>query len=80
MFSLVANVSVEELSIEWEKLCDASTSLPGVKERAKLAGVKLAIWSDLDFGTEIELTIPAAIAYGKLPVARRSMSSEQETR
>jgi signal transduction histidine kinase/ligand-binding sensor domain-containing protein len=39
--------------------------LPGMRERAELAGGKLAVWSELDSGTEVELTIPAAIAYGK---------------
>jgi hypothetical protein len=32
-------------------------------ERAKLAGGKLEVWSKLDSGTEIELSIPAASAY-----------------
>jgi len=31
-------------------------------ERAKLVGGKLAVWSELDAGTEIELSIPAATA------------------
>ena len=39
--------------------------LPGMQERAKLAGGKLAIWSELDSGSEIELTVPGAIAYDK---------------
>jgi len=39
--------------------------LPGLNERAELAGVKLAVWSRADLGTEIELTIPASIAYIK---------------
>jgi len=39
--------------------------LPGMRERAELVGGKLAVWSALDSGTEIELTIPAAIAYAK---------------
>jgi nitrate/nitrite-specific signal transduction histidine kinase len=42
-------------------------------ERAKLVGGKLAVWSELDSGTEAELTIPASIAYAKSQVARRSM-------
>ena len=37
--------------------------LPGMRERAKLAGGKLALWSELDTGTEAELTIPASVAY-----------------
>jgi signal transduction histidine kinase/ligand-binding sensor domain-containing protein len=42
--------------------------LPGIRERAKLVGGKLAIWSELDSGTEIELTVPASAAYAKSPV------------
>jgi len=34
-------------------------------ERAKLAGGKLVVWSELGFGTEVELTIPASRAYAK---------------
>ena len=37
--------------------------LPGMRERAKLAGGKLTVWSEPDSGTEIELTIPADLAY-----------------
>ena len=39
--------------------------LYGMKERAKLVGGKLTIWSEVDSGTEIELIIPASRAYGK---------------
>ncbi|MBV8436106.1 MAG: hypothetical protein JOY95_01160 [Silvibacterium sp.] len=41
--------------------------LPGMRERAKLAGGKLTVRSKLDSGTEIELTIPASTAYSKSP-------------
>jgi signal transduction histidine kinase len=37
--------------------------LPGMRERAKLVGGELEIWSQLDSGTEIELRVPASIAY-----------------
>ena len=37
--------------------------LPGMRERAKLVGGNLTIWTELDSGTEIELTIPGARAY-----------------
>jgi signal transduction histidine kinase/ligand-binding sensor domain-containing protein len=37
--------------------------LRGMRERAKLAGGEFAIWSEVDSGTEIELTIPASRAY-----------------
>jgi signal transduction histidine kinase len=46
--------------------------LPGMHERAKLVGGKLALWSELNSGTEAELTIPASIAYAKSSAARRS--------
>jgi signal transduction histidine kinase len=34
--------------------------LPGMRERAELVGGNLAVWSELDAGTQIELTIPSA--------------------
>jgi len=37
--------------------------LPGMRERAKLIGGKLTVWSELDSGTEVELSIPASRAY-----------------
>ena len=37
--------------------------LRGIRERAKLIGGKLTVWSELDAGTEVELSIPAARAY-----------------
>jgi signal transduction histidine kinase len=37
--------------------------LHGMRERAKLVGGKLAVWSELGSGTEIELTIPGSAAY-----------------
>jgi signal transduction histidine kinase len=36
---------------------------PGMRERAKLSGGKLAIYSRRDAGTEVELIIPAIHAY-----------------
>ena len=54
--------------------------LPGMHERAKLVGGKLSVWSELDSGTEAELTIPASVAYAKPPAVRRSMASGQENR
>jgi ligand-binding sensor domain-containing protein/signal transduction histidine kinase len=38
--------------------------LRGMRERAEVAGGKLTIWSAPDGGTEVELTIPSAKAYG----------------
>jgi len=47
--------------------------LAGMRERAELVGGNLTIWSELDSGAEIELTIPASVAYAKPPTARRSI-------
>lgn len=44
--------------------------LHGMRERAKLVGGTFEVWSQLDAGTEIELTIPAANAYAKSPISR----------
>jgi len=41
--------------------------LHGMHERAKIAGGKLTIWSELGSGTEIELSIPAVRAYTQPP-------------
>jgi len=41
--------------------------LPGIRERARRLGGKLEIWSSARAGTEIELTIPGALAYGTAP-------------
>jgi signal transduction histidine kinase len=37
--------------------------LNGMRERAKLVGGDLTVWSEVDAGTEVELCIPAGIAY-----------------
>jgi len=34
-----------------------------MRERAKLLGGQLEVWSELNSGTEIQLSIPASIAY-----------------
>jgi signal transduction histidine kinase/ligand-binding sensor domain-containing protein len=49
--------------------------LPGLRERAKIAGGKLTVWSEVGAGTEVELQIPAGAAYAKAP--RRSWLSEK---
>ena len=43
--------------------------LSGMHERAKLVGGTLEVWSELESGTEIELCIPASVAY--IPAATR---------
>ena len=37
--------------------------LPGMRERADSLGAQMEVWSESGAGTEIQLTIPAAIAY-----------------
>ena len=37
--------------------------LPGIRERAQRIGAGLEFWSEAGAGTEVELTIPASIAY-----------------
>jgi ligand-binding sensor domain-containing protein/signal transduction histidine kinase len=51
--------------------------LRGMRERAKLLGGKLAVWSELDSGTEFELRIPASRAYETSPARRRSWLAEK---
>jgi len=38
--------------------------LPGMRERAKEFGGKVKVWSESGLGTEVELSVPASIAYG----------------
>jgi signal transduction histidine kinase/ligand-binding sensor domain-containing protein len=45
--------------------------LPGMRERAKSFGGQLEVWSEHGAGTEIELSVPGAIAYGKSEPPRR---------
>ena len=45
--------------------------LPGMRERSKGFGGKLEVWSEHGAGTEIELSVPGAIAYGKSEPRRR---------
>jgi ligand-binding sensor domain-containing protein/signal transduction histidine kinase len=54
--------------------------LRGMRERAKLLGGKLAVWSEFDSGTEVELLIPAARAYEKSTGTRSSWFARMWTR
>ena len=38
--------------------------LPGMRERAKGIRGQLDVWSEEGAGTEVELTLPASVAYG----------------
>jgi signal transduction histidine kinase len=49
----------------------------GMSERAKLLGGKLTVWSELDSGTEVELSIPAANVYATSDGRRRSWLAEK---
>ena len=37
--------------------------LPGMRERAEIVGGHLEVWSKLNSGTQVELSIPGTIAY-----------------
>jgi signal transduction histidine kinase len=39
--------------------------LLGMRERAKRIGAQLDFWSEAGAGTEVELTVPASVAYAK---------------
>jgi ligand-binding sensor domain-containing protein/signal transduction histidine kinase len=49
----------------------------GMRERAKLLGGKLTVWSEVETGTEVELSIPAANAYVTPDGRRRSWLAEK---
>jgi len=51
--------------------------MPGMQERAKLVGGTLTISSELDSGTQIEIAIPAALAYMKASAAHPTGISGQ---
>ena len=53
--------------------------LQGMRERSKLIGGKLTVWSELDSGTEVELSVPASHAYEKFSTSRRSWLIEKLT-
>jgi hypothetical protein len=50
-----------------------------MRERAELVGGKLVVWSELNLGTEIALTVPASIAYTKSPATPQLMFSRRGT-
>jgi signal transduction histidine kinase len=56
--------------------------LRGMRERAQSLGGELTIWSEVNSGTEIDLTVPSSIAYAKpalsglpIPTKRRQTRS-----
>jgi ligand-binding sensor domain-containing protein/signal transduction histidine kinase len=40
--------------------------LQGMRERSERAGGTLSVWSERNVGTEVEVTIPAQVAYGRI--------------
>ena len=50
--------------------------LHGMRERAKLSGGQFTVWSDLESGTALELSIPASKAYATAPVTRSWFSEK----
>jgi len=53
--------------------------LPGMRERAKNFGGKMEVWSEAGAGTEIELTVPAATAYGANAGSAFRLSGKKRT-
>jgi signal transduction histidine kinase len=45
--------------------------IPGMRERAQRIGAHLNFWSEMGAGAEVELTVPASIAYQKRRNGRR---------
>jgi signal transduction histidine kinase len=52
--------------------------LAGIRERAQLMGGNVELWSNLGSGTEVELTVPASIAYDAGRSRRSSSSSDKD--
>ena len=48
-----------------------------MRERAKVVGGTLAVWSEFGSGTEVELSIPASRAYETSHARRRSWLAEK---
>jgi ligand-binding sensor domain-containing protein/signal transduction histidine kinase len=48
----------------------------GMRERTRLAGGRLVFWSEVNSGTELELTVPASLAYAKDSDSRASLAKK----
>jgi signal transduction histidine kinase len=46
--------------------------LPGIRDRAKQIGAQLDFWTEAGAGTEVQLTVPASVAYAAASAHRRS--------
>ena len=59
--------------------------IPGIRERAQRIGSQLVFWSEAGAGTEVELTVPASMAYqkqrdsGRFHLFHRSSSDERHS-
>jgi signal transduction histidine kinase len=51
------------------------SGLRGIRERAKIVVENLDVWSKLGSGTEVNLTVPASVAYRRSAAPRRSVLS-----
>ncbi|HXJ93686.1 MAG TPA: ATP-binding protein [Terriglobia bacterium] len=55
--------------------------LRGMRERAQSLGGELTIWSEVNSGTEIDLTVPSSIAYTKPGLSRlRILTKRRQTK
>ena len=61
--AFVTTESVWILSFLGQRGREGHWGLPGIRERAKVIGGRLEVWSELSRGTEVELTLPAKAAY-----------------
>jgi signal transduction histidine kinase len=49
--------------------------LLGMRERAKKLGAHIEVWSKPGVGTEVDLRVPADVAYKRSPAAARGLRS-----
>ncbi|MGA2851022.1 MAG: two-component regulator propeller domain-containing protein [Terracidiphilus sp.] len=63
-----------------ESRCPGHWGLPGIRERTLRIRARLEVWSNPGVGTEFEIKVPAAIAYGATREGSRFKISRKETR
>jgi signal transduction histidine kinase len=56
---------------------DGHYGITGMRERTRLAGGRFVFWSEIDSGTELELTVPATLAYAKDSGSRPATLAEK---
>jgi signal transduction histidine kinase len=68
---LILRVRDDGIGIDPKVLSQGSRAehwgLPGMRERAESLGAEMELWSESGAGTEVQLTVPAAIAYQEAP-------------